>query len=100
MNGWDRLAVLIEGIYDTNLKHMQLNTWIQVDGERATATTDLMVQSALADAGWQTIAHGRYEDTMVCRDGGWRFERRMITWHRATPAEVTTQLRGLMAAGC
>jgi uncharacterized protein (TIGR02246 family) len=99
IKGHDRLAALIKGIYDANLKHLQLNSVINVDGDSASAVSDLMVQAVVPDAGWQTIAQGRYHDDMVRADGGWKFAKREILWHRATPSEVADELRTLMAGG-
>jgi hypothetical protein len=99
VNGAPQLAALIAGIYRANLKHLQLNTVITVDGDTATAVSDLMVQAAVPGAGWQTLAHGRYHDELVRADADWRFARRVIRWHRATPDEIAEQLRSLMAGG-
>jgi uncharacterized protein (TIGR02246 family) len=99
IKGIDKLAALIKGIYDANLKHLQLNSVITVDGDAASAVSDLMVQAVVPDAGWQTIAQGRYHDDMVREGGRWQFAKREILWHRATPSEVADQLRTLMAGG-
>ena len=99
IEGHDKLAALIKGIYDANLKHLQLNSVINVDGDSAHTVSDLMVQAVVPDAGWQTIAQGRYHDDMVRTVGGWKFVKREILWHRATPSEVADQLRTLMAGG-
>lgn len=100
VTGRTELAALIHGIYHANLKHLQLNTVVDVDGDTATAVSDLMVQSAVPGTGWQTLAHGRYYDDLVRVDETWRFSRRVITWHRATPQEIAGQLRTLMAGDC
>jgi uncharacterized protein (TIGR02246 family) len=99
IQGTDKLAALIKGIYDANLKHLQLNSVINIEGDTASAVSDLMVQAVLPDAGWQTIAQGRYHDDMVRKGGRWQFVKREIIWHRATPSEVAGQLRELMAGG-
>jgi uncharacterized protein (TIGR02246 family) len=99
IKGHDKLAALVKGIYDANIKHLQLNSVITIEGNSARAVSDLVMQAVTPDAGWQTIAHGRYHDDMVRADGGWKFTKREILWHRATPSEVGDQLRTLMAGG-
>jgi len=97
--GSDALSALIKGIYDANLKHLQLNTVISVDGAEASAVSDLVVQALVPDAGWQTAAQGRYHDKLIRQDEHWRFTKRLIVWHRATPGAVAEQLAGLMSGG-
>ncbi|MGB8408087.1 MAG: nuclear transport factor 2 family protein [Mycobacterium sp.] len=97
VTGRTELAALIHGIYQANLKHLQLNTVVGIDSDTATAVSDLMVQAAIPGTGWQTLAHGRYHDDLVRVGEGWHFSRRVIIWHRATPAEIVDQLRTLMA---
>jgi len=99
INGPVKLAALINGIYNANLKHLQLNTVITVDVDTATAISDLMVQAVVPEAGWQTLAQGRYHDELVRTDAEWRFSKRVISWHRGTPDEIAGQLRTLMAGG-
>jgi uncharacterized protein (TIGR02246 family) len=98
ITGQERLAALITSIYDRHLRHLQLNTDVRLDGDSATATSDLVVLGLVPDQGWQIVACGRYEDQLVKQQGDWLFERRVITWQRATPTAVLDQLRGLMSA--
>jgi len=99
ITGSDKLTALIKGIYHANLKHLQLNTVITVDGARASAVSDLVVQAMVPDAGWQTMAQGRYHDEMTRQGERWQFTKRLIVWHRATPDAIAEQLRTLMSGG-
>ena len=98
ITGQEQLTALITGIYDQHLRHLQVNTDIRLDGDRATATSDLVVLALVPDQGWQIVACGRYNDELVKQQGDWLFGRRVITWERATPPAVLDQLRSLMSA--
>jgi ketosteroid isomerase-like protein len=99
ITGADKLSALIKGIYDANLKHLQLNTAIRVEDGTASAVSDLVVQAMAPDAGWQTMAQGRYHDELTRAGDHWRFTKRLIVWHRATPDAIAEQLRALMSGG-
>jgi uncharacterized protein (TIGR02246 family) len=91
------LKALIDSIYDYAIKHHQMNTAIQVEGDRATAQTDLLAMAMDADGAWQVMGCGRYDDTLVRQDGQWLFQRRICSWHRSTRPEVLAQLNQLLA---
>jgi len=95
--GRDGLAALIDGIYDFSIKHLQLNTAIQLDGDRATAQTDLQMLTMDPDGAWQISGCARYEDDLARVEGRWLFAKRNCVWHRNTPAEVLAQLDGLLS---
>lgn len=61
-------------------KHVTTNAVVEVDpsGNRAECHSYFTVFQGLADFPLQAIISGRYHDTFVRADGGWRFaERRM-----------------------
>ena len=67
------------------MKHLQVNSWIEVDGENAKAITDLLIVKLRADTGWTIGGNGRYTDELRCVDGRWLFRRRSITWYPSLP---------------
>ena len=97
--GRDQLVALIDGIYDYSIKHMQMNTSIQLDRDdpdRATAQTDLLMLAMDPQSTWQISGCARYDDELVRQDGKWRFRRRVCNWHRNTPQEVLVGLEQLL----
>jgi uncharacterized protein (TIGR02246 family) len=95
--GRAELAALIDGIYDYSIKHLQLNTSIQLAGDRATAQTDLQMLAMDPGGAWQITGCARYEDDLVrASDGNWLFAKRNCVWHRNTPSEVLAQLNALL----
>lgn len=95
--GRAQLVALIDSIYEYSIKHMQMNTAVQVDGNRATAQTDLLMLVMDPKGSWQVSGCARYEDDLVRYDGRWLFSRRVCVWHRNTPAEVLGQLDQLLS---
>jgi anthranilate 1,2-dioxygenase small subunit len=95
--GREALVALIDGIYDYAIKHFQLNTAIQVDGDHATGQTDLLAMAMDADGAWQVMGCGRYDDQFALHDGKWLFTRRVCSWHRSTRLDVLAQLNQLLA---
>ncbi|WP_370326586.1 nuclear transport factor 2 family protein [Euzebya sp.] len=59
-------------------RHLIANTHIDVDGDRATATSDWYLVAPPVGEGWQIVQAGRYADELVHRDGRWVFARREI----------------------
>jgi uncharacterized protein (TIGR02246 family) len=96
--GRERLTALIDSIYDYAIKHYQMNTAIQVHGDRATAQTDLLAMAMDPDGAWQVMGCGRYDDQIVRHDGRWLFARRVCSWHRATRPADLARLHQLLAA--
>lgn len=97
--GREQLIALIDGIYDYSIKHMQLNTSIQLDPDdpdRATAQTDLLMLAMDPASSWQISGCARYDDELVRHGGRWLFRRRVCNWHRNTPAEVLAGLEQLL----
>lgn len=61
-------------------KHMQANSAIEIRGDRASATTDLMVV-CLSESGWRVRGCGVYTDEFARDvDGRWKFQSRTATW--------------------
>jgi uncharacterized protein (TIGR02246 family) len=58
--------------------HVTTNSLIDVDGDRATATTDYLFVRP-GEQGISVIAAGRYYDRLVHRGDQWQFEERSIT---------------------
>jgi hypothetical protein len=57
-------------------RHLVVNTLVtEWSAEAAKATSDV-VFLLQGDAGWSVQVVGRYEDTLHCADGAWRFHRR------------------------
>ena len=57
-------------------RHLVVNTLVtEWSGDEAKATSDV-VFLLQGDAGWSVQVVGRYEDTLHCADGTWRFHRR------------------------
>ncbi len=63
-------------------KHLQMNSAIQVNGDTATALSDLLVIRLDPENGWQIRGSGRYSDRLVKEKGRWRFKRREVTWYK------------------
>ena len=62
-------------------KHVQVNTVINVDGDRADGTTQLIVLELNAKQGWRIRGCGTYTDDIVLdHDGCWRFKSRTVNW--------------------
>jgi hypothetical protein len=83
-------------------KHVITNVNIQVDGDRATASSYVTVFQQTEVLPLQPIASGRYLDRFERVDGAWRFADRVITgfllgdrsqhvpWHQGTPEAAGT----------
>lgn len=63
-------------------KHVTVNSVVHVDGDRATAHSDLLALSLNPERGWHISGVGRYDDDLVRTDEGWRFRRRTVTWYK------------------
>jgi hypothetical protein len=65
-------------------RHLVLNTVISPgEGNDVTAISDVIFL-LLKDSGWSVEIVGRYDDTLRCIDGTWRFQRRAASF--ITPA--------------
>jgi hypothetical protein len=87
-------------------KHLQMNSAIQVTGDKATALTDLLVIRLDPERGWYIRGSGRYRDQLVKEEGRWRFKRREVTWfknfgldplHPEHEAALVGLLKGVMS---
>jgi hypothetical protein len=80
--------------------HIMSNFKIDVNGDKATATSRWTFVSAARGPGIQLA--GRYEDTLVREDGAWRFKSRQafndVTAPTAAPAGGGAQSQGAPAA--
>jgi ketosteroid isomerase-like protein len=57
-------------------RHLVVNTLVtEWSGDAAKATSDVIFLLQ-GDAGWSVQVVGRYEDTLHCTNGTWRFHRR------------------------
>lgn len=105
----DRLPVLVaaykrlieEQAQPYGEKHLQMNTAIEVDGDKATAVTDLLMVVLRADSGWSIGGSGRYNDELIKENGHWRIKRRVVTLYKNAPfrlgdEQYSRRLRELM----
>lgn len=79
MQGRDTIARSMEENYIPRRRgrHVTLNSFIEVDGDSATATSDIMFVRRSKEGPLIQLM-GRYTDELVRRDGAWRFRRRTI----------------------
>jgi uncharacterized protein (TIGR02246 family) len=73
----------IEGIYANQpkgrrFKHMFVNPVIRIDGDRAEASTDVIVLQCLQESPWEIGAVGRHHDQLELSGGGWVFTEKRI----------------------
>jgi hypothetical protein len=61
-------------------KHLCLNSVIDVEGERATVSSDVVKLDPVEGKRleYRIATMGRYEDELVRHDGQWRFKRRRV----------------------
>ena len=71
-------------------KHLQMNSVIEVDGDRASAVTDLLSVHLRGDKGWSIGGNGRYTDELARVAGRWLIRRRTVTWYRGTISTFVT----------
>jgi 3-phenylpropionate/cinnamic acid dioxygenase small subunit len=61
-------------------KHAVVNAVVDIDGNRATAASDLVMFDQVGDGPW-SIRVGRYDDELERQsNGAWLFARRRLTW--------------------
>ncbi|QFU76843.1 nuclear transport factor 2 family protein [Halioglobus maricola] len=79
-------------------RHLQMNSVINVDGDFALATTQLMVIE-LGEKGWRIRGSGQYTDDIVRDvDGRWRFKSKVVTWFKELgPDPLSPDLSALYA---
>lgn len=58
-------------------KHLTINPVISIDGDKATALSNVLVALESGD-GIAIALAGRYEDALVREQGTWRFQRRAV----------------------
>jgi ketosteroid isomerase-like protein len=64
-------------------RHLQLNSVINVDGDCAAATSQVVVVALSEEHGWRIRGIGQYTDEIVRDvDGCWRFKSRVVTWFK------------------
>jgi uncharacterized protein (TIGR02246 family) len=59
-------------------KHLHESSVILIDGDTATATSDLVVFQAFGSAPWSIQSTNRHADKLVLREGEWRFTEKRI----------------------
>jgi len=59
--------------------HLMSNFWIEVDGDRATASSRFSLFAPNETGGPRIRLSGHYDDELVREDGRWRFLRRVLT---------------------
>ncbi|MBB3860948.1 hypothetical protein GGQ88_002217 [Novosphingobium hassiacum] len=69
-------------------KHLQMNSAIEIEGDTATAVTDLLTIQVRPEEGWTLGGAGQYVDDLVREEGQWRFKRREVHWYKGTSARV------------
>jgi len=69
-------------------KHLSMNHVVRVDGDRASAVSDLLIMTLVDSGAWVTTGNGRYTDSLVKEDGTWKFEKRVVTWYLDRPYRV------------
>lgn len=68
-------------------RHMQVNSVINVDGNHADATTQLIVLDLNAEHGWRVSGCYTYTDDIVRdHDGQWKFKSRTLAKDESNPA--------------
>ena len=84
-----QLAVLREKQSDVlGRKHLSMNHVIRINGNTATAVSDLLITTLISTGAWVTTGNGRYTDKLVKDKGAWKFERRTVTWYLNRPYRV------------
>jgi hypothetical protein len=58
--------------------HIFTNQMINLDGDRATASTKWMFVVQGSDGRPQTVFLGHYDDSLVRENGRWKFQRRLV----------------------
>jgi uncharacterized protein (TIGR02246 family) len=82
-DGRDAIRTFIGGIYgkrpaEHRMKHLYANSVIEVNADRANATSDFIAYECLGDGPWQINMIGQCVDKLVKQDGKWLFEERRI----------------------
>ena len=63
-------------------RHLQFNSVIEIDGDIASATSQVLVLELNADRGWGIRGSGLYTDEIVREaNGEWKFKSRTVTWY-------------------
>lgn len=67
----------------TGTRHLQFNSVIEIDGDKAAAKSQVLVLELNAEQGWRIRGSGFYTDEIV-RDasGEWKFKSRIVTWFK------------------
>lgn len=62
-------------------KHITVNSAVHVDGDEASARSDLLALKLDPQRGWHVGGVGQYHDELVREAGCWRFRRRTVSWY-------------------
>jgi uncharacterized protein (TIGR02246 family) len=78
LHGGDAIRTAYEGMVPRRpQRHVVANTLVTVDGETASATSDLLVLGK-GESGWAVRFVGRYRDELRHTEKGWRFAARTL----------------------
>ena len=76
--GTEELAAVAKAL-GTSTVHLTTDAIVVVDGDSATQRCRLLLCRKSADGSdFAVVSTGRYEDSLVRTDGGWRFARRVM----------------------
>ncbi|UXA11493.1 nuclear transport factor 2 family protein [Mycobacterium sp. SMC-8] len=100
----ENISVFVDGALTSlrehgiaGINHRTVNSAIDLDGDRATVTSDFAVVVPVPD-GFATAALGRYLDELRHDGDRWHFVARRITWFGgAAPAALAEALRPVFA---
>ncbi len=82
--GRPALRAFIEALYASRptrrTRHINGAPVISVDGDVATADSDVIFYERIDDGAWRLAGANHYRDRLVRRDGGWLFQERHLTF--------------------
>ncbi|WP_159819210.1 nuclear transport factor 2 family protein [Colwellia sp. 20A7] len=78
-------------------RHLQMNSLINIDNDKALATTQVVVLELNAEQGWRIRGCGIYTDNIeLDGEGEWKFKSKEVTWFTsAGPDPLNPALAGL-----
>jgi hypothetical protein len=88
------VQAMLEEPQPSGFKHLQCNSAIDIDGDHATALSDLLSLRLSSEKGW-SIGSGRYADVFVRVNGHWLFKSRTVTFYRDLGLDPTDLSRSV-----
>ena len=78
-------------------RHLQMNSVININDDKALATTQVVVLELATEQGWRIRGCGMYTDNIqLDRKGEWKFKSKEVSWFtNAGPDPLNTALGGL-----